>query len=386
MTCRCWARPGCSPWPRRPRWRRPPPGCRPGRPPSGTRVELEHLAATPVGRRWWRRPGWPTVDGRRLLVRGQRQRRRRDGRRGAGWSGCWSTGSASSSGPRGRHDRRLRRGRRPGARAARAAAATSTSRWSSATTRRCWWTPSPPPGRPPSWPPPSGRSPRPVDAGQHPPPLRPLLRQRRRWPPTRPARCTRTRWPPRRCASARTGCAGRRTRRCATEHPALAAELAGTTAAGPDAHRAHRDGAGPRRPAGGAAPPRARAHRRATWWCTCRTPTCWSPGIWWSRAARRPSRSRTRCSGRTRWPSCCGLTTPRDGGGAGPRRRRSTSAFVRAQHAELAELAWLIRAGHTGGAPPERVAAERPVRRPTRPGRRPPRLRRTRRHRLTPTR
>lgn len=34
--------------------------------------------------------------------------------------------------------------------------------------------------------------------------------------------------------------------------------------------------------------------------------------------------------------------------------------FVRAQHAQLAELAWLIRAGHTGGAPPERVAAEAP--------------------------
>ncbi|MEU4532259.1 MBL fold metallo-hydrolase [Micromonospora ureilytica] len=34
--------------------------------------------------------------------------------------------------------------------------------------------------------------------------------------------------------------------------------------------------------------------------------------------------------------------------------------FVRAQHAELAKLAWLIRAGHTGSAPPERVAAEAP--------------------------
>ncbi|KAB1937505.1 MBL fold metallo-hydrolase [Micromonospora sp. ALFpr18c] len=34
--------------------------------------------------------------------------------------------------------------------------------------------------------------------------------------------------------------------------------------------------------------------------------------------------------------------------------------FVRAQHAELARLAWLIRAANTGGAPPERVAAEAP--------------------------
>ncbi|MFG1890967.1 MBL fold metallo-hydrolase [Micromonospora sp. NPDC049051] len=34
--------------------------------------------------------------------------------------------------------------------------------------------------------------------------------------------------------------------------------------------------------------------------------------------------------------------------------------FVRAQHAELVELARLIRAGHAGGAPPERVAAEAP--------------------------
>lgn len=34
--------------------------------------------------------------------------------------------------------------------------------------------------------------------------------------------------------------------------------------------------------------------------------------------------------------------------------------FVRAQHAQLSDLAWLIRAGHTGGAPPERVAAEAP--------------------------
>ncbi|MFV2101248.1 MBL fold metallo-hydrolase [Micromonospora sp. LOL_024] len=34
--------------------------------------------------------------------------------------------------------------------------------------------------------------------------------------------------------------------------------------------------------------------------------------------------------------------------------------FVRAQHAQLVELAWLIRAGHTGSAPPERVAADAP--------------------------
>ncbi|MFF0720710.1 MBL fold metallo-hydrolase [Micromonospora sp. NPDC003816] len=39
--------------------------------------------------------------------------------------------------------------------------------------------------------------------------------------------------------------------------------------------------------------------------------------------------------------------------------------FVRAQHTQLAEMAWLIRAGHTGGAPPERVAAEAPF--PARP-------------------
>ncbi|MEV0427753.1 MBL fold metallo-hydrolase [Micromonospora sp. NPDC050495] len=34
--------------------------------------------------------------------------------------------------------------------------------------------------------------------------------------------------------------------------------------------------------------------------------------------------------------------------------------FVRDQHAQLARQAWLIRAGHTGNAPPERVAAESP--------------------------
>ncbi|WP_406043016.1 MBL fold metallo-hydrolase [Micromonospora sp. NBC_00898] len=34
--------------------------------------------------------------------------------------------------------------------------------------------------------------------------------------------------------------------------------------------------------------------------------------------------------------------------------------FVRAQHAQLVEQAWMIRAGHTGSAPPERVAAESP--------------------------
>ncbi|MEV6693091.1 MBL fold metallo-hydrolase [Micromonospora sp. NPDC051196] len=39
--------------------------------------------------------------------------------------------------------------------------------------------------------------------------------------------------------------------------------------------------------------------------------------------------------------------------------------FVRAQHAQLVELAWLIRAGHTGSAPPERVAADAPF--PARP-------------------
>ncbi|WP_433529004.1 MBL fold metallo-hydrolase [Micromonospora sp. CA-263727] len=39
--------------------------------------------------------------------------------------------------------------------------------------------------------------------------------------------------------------------------------------------------------------------------------------------------------------------------------------FVRAQHAQLVELAWLIRAGHTGGAPPERIAADAPF--PARP-------------------
>ncbi|TDC80597.1 MBL fold metallo-hydrolase [Micromonospora sp. KC606] len=34
--------------------------------------------------------------------------------------------------------------------------------------------------------------------------------------------------------------------------------------------------------------------------------------------------------------------------------------FVRAQHQHLVDLAWLIRAAHTGGAPPKRVAAEAP--------------------------
>lgn len=34
--------------------------------------------------------------------------------------------------------------------------------------------------------------------------------------------------------------------------------------------------------------------------------------------------------------------------------------FVRAQHDELTELAWLIRAGHGDGAPPEEVAAKSP--------------------------
>ncbi|MGC1214149.1 MAG: MBL fold metallo-hydrolase [Micromonospora sp.] len=34
--------------------------------------------------------------------------------------------------------------------------------------------------------------------------------------------------------------------------------------------------------------------------------------------------------------------------------------FVRAQHTRLVDQAWLIRAGHTGSAPPERVAAESP--------------------------
>ncbi|MDZ5444066.1 MBL fold metallo-hydrolase [Micromonospora sp. 4G57] len=34
--------------------------------------------------------------------------------------------------------------------------------------------------------------------------------------------------------------------------------------------------------------------------------------------------------------------------------------FVRAQHAQLVRQAWLIRAGHTGNAPPERVAADSP--------------------------
>ncbi|PWU43522.1 MBL fold metallo-hydrolase [Micromonospora globispora] len=34
--------------------------------------------------------------------------------------------------------------------------------------------------------------------------------------------------------------------------------------------------------------------------------------------------------------------------------------FVRAQHTRLVDQAWLIRAGHTGNAPPERVAAESP--------------------------
>ncbi|WP_433386435.1 MBL fold metallo-hydrolase [Micromonospora sp. KLBMP9576] len=36
------------------------------------------------------------------------------------------------------------------------------------------------------------------------------------------------------------------------------------------------------------------------------------------------------------------------------------AGFVRAQHAQLVELARLIRAGHAGGAPAERVAAEAP--------------------------
>ncbi|SCL36902.1 Glyoxylase, beta-lactamase superfamily II [Micromonospora rhizosphaerae] len=34
--------------------------------------------------------------------------------------------------------------------------------------------------------------------------------------------------------------------------------------------------------------------------------------------------------------------------------------FVRAQHAQFVQQSWLIRAGHTGSAPPERVAADSP--------------------------
>jgi hypothetical protein len=34
--------------------------------------------------------------------------------------------------------------------------------------------------------------------------------------------------------------------------------------------------------------------------------------------------------------------------------------FVRAQHAELTELAWLIRDGHADGVTPEKVAAAAP--------------------------
>ncbi|WP_431727454.1 MBL fold metallo-hydrolase [Verrucosispora sp. TAA-831] len=59
-----------------------------------------------------------------------------------------------------------------------------------------------------------------------------------------------------------------------------------------------------------------------------------------------------------RWTSPATVVVPGHGDPVDPE-------FVRAQHARLAELAWLIRAGHTGGAPPERVAAEAPF--PARP-------------------
>ena len=75
--------------------------------------------------------------------------------------------------------------------------------------------------------------------------------------------------------------------------------------------------------------------------------------------ARPPSRTRTLCE----WPDAVAdllrLTTARTvvvpgHGDPGGRRLRPGPAR------RAGELAWLIRAAHTGGAPPERVAAEAP--------------------------
>ncbi len=66
MTSRCSARHGCSPWPRRDRAataRHLPSGSTT----VGTRVELEHLAATPVGRTVVAQARLTEVDRRRLV-------------------------------------------------------------------------------------------------------------------------------------------------------------------------------------------------------------------------------------------------------------------------------------------------------------------------------
>ena len=63
------------------------------------------------------------------------------------------------------------------------------------------------------------------------------------------------------------------------------------------------------------------------------------------------------------WPDAVADAAPADhrphGRGAGPRRRRWTSTSS-APSTRSWRLAWLIRAAHAGGAPPERVAAEAP--------------------------
>jgi glyoxylase-like metal-dependent hydrolase (beta-lactamase superfamily II) len=65
-----------------------------------------------------------------------------------------------------------------------------------------------------------------------------------------------------------------------------------------------------------------------------------------------------------RWPDAVAdllrLTTPRTVVVPG-HGEPVDPGFVRAQHGQLAELARLIRAGHAGGASPERVAAEAPL-------------------------
>ena len=119
-------------------------------------------------------------------------------------------------------------------------------------------------------------------------------------------------------------------------------------------------------------------------WCWCRTPTCVVAGDLVEQGGAAVVRGLvSRWSGRRRSPRCC--TCHRRARWSC--RATATSVdvdFVRAQHDELTELAWLIRDGHADGAPPEAVAAKAPFG-PTRRSSPSARLRRTRRPHLRPS-
>ena len=253
----------------------------------------------------------------------------------------------------------LRRGRPRRVRAALSGARRERRPWWSAARSRSWWTPCRPrPPRRSSWPTairavtplPWSSSTRTTTST--------TASATRRWRPTPGASV----WAHEAAATAlredgaRLAAGVVRGVRCRTE-PELAAGIAAPRCTAARPHRAHRVHHGHWRPTMRAAPLRPGPHRRRPGGARAGAPVLLA-GDLIEQGAHRRSRTRTRWSGRRpcarwrSWPPPPATVVPGHGATV-------DLDFVRAQHEELTELAWLIRDGHGDGATRRRSRTRR---------------------------